>query len=79
MLNLTKKNEDISIFQSSFKFINIWFCFFPGDAQNVMKVSFKYTKENFPDFKNKLNAKGWVTDRALLGADEWRIDIKRDL
>lgn len=49
------------------------------DAQNVMKVSFKYTKESFPDFKNKLNAKGWVTDRALLGADEWRIDIKKDL
>lgn len=44
-----------------------------------MKVSFKYTKESFPDFKNKLNAKGWVTDRALLGADEWRIDIKKDL
>lgn len=48
------------------------------DAENVMQISFEYTREIFPTFKKKLKAKGWTTDRALLGADEWRLDIKKD-
>ncbi|GAB1603789.1 RUS1 family protein C16orf58-like [Argonauta hians] len=45
------------------------------DAQKVMEHSLEFTHETFPAFEKVLHTKGWVTEKNLLGADEWRVDL----
>ena len=43
--------------------------------EELVEISEKIVKENFTFLINELESVGWITQRNLLGPNEWRYDL----
>jgi hypothetical protein len=48
------------------------FLVFVGVVHDILSLSYLYTLRHIPTFVDELESQHWLTDRALLGAEEWR-------